>query len=263
MVNPKCDECGFLRTKHKCVRCNKVNVCPECSDKRGYSDLSKIPCAACGPGPTSTTTRENAPAHDEEENPPPPPPDGNVVDAVATAVADDDDDEAGEVAEAVLMADTEEEINKDQPENPENSEQVEGRAVKEKPTRFNGKLGKNAEITAPLKSVLPLEPIRIKYHNTYKQKRCSFIVQDVREFQVGKGDKAEWKVFLVLKWKKEDEKPGGAVERKWKCNFRQCKLVRAGPPNQFFFAKAKKGGRLISPSAENDNLQPNDEVVVE
>ena len=195
MVNPKCDECGFLRTKHKCVRCNKVNVCPECSDKRGYSDLSKITCAACGPGPTSTTTREIAAAPDEEENPPPPPPDGNVVDAVATAVADDNDDEAGEVAEAVLMADTEEQINQEQPENPENSEQVEGRAVKEKPTRFNGKLGKNAEITAPLKSVLPLEPIKVKYPNTYKQKSAVSLCRMSKNFRLGRVTRPNGRFF--------------------------------------------------------------------
>lgn len=121
-----------------------------------------------------------------------------------------------------------------------------GREVTVKPNHFNGKLGKNAEVSVPLKSVVPLQPIKNKYPNTYKQMRCKFIVSGIREFEMGKDEKRKWTMFLMFKWKNEAEKPEGGQATNWKCNFRLCRLERAGPPNQFFFESNKSGNRLIS-----------------
>ena len=45
----------------------------------------------------------------------------------------------------------------------------------------------------------------------------------------------------------------------WRCNFRNCKLESAGPPNQFFFPKQKSRRRLISPSTSSHPTQAIDE----
>ena len=53
--------------------------------------------------------------------------------------------------------------------------------------------------------------------------------------------------------------PNGNENTVWRCNFRNCKLERAGPPNQFFFPKQKNRRGLISPPPSSHPTQAIDE----
>ena len=46
-------------------------------------------------------------------------------------------------------------------ENPKNLNDEDGRKLKGKPKQFNGKFGKNAEVSVPLKSIVPLAPVKL------------------------------------------------------------------------------------------------------
>ena len=260
MANPLCKECKELFTHHKCIQCKAVSVCPLCALKRGYDDLNQILCKKCGPGPESTTTAPEPATGNDEEMPPPPATEEENDDVVATVLAGDDADNIGQAVGALLEAEPANQDEQDGAGNTENQEERDGRKLKKKPPQFNSRLGKNAEVSLPLKSLLPLAPIKEKYQNTYKQKRSRFIVEDVREFEIGK-NKKRWVTFLLLKWKNQSEKPDGNEDTQWKCNFRNCKLERQGPPNQLFFPPPKRGRRLISPQPSSHPTQAtNDEV---
>ena len=47
MNNPICSECNVLPTKYECVACETKPTFPECCDKIGNGDMSKITCEYC------------------------------------------------------------------------------------------------------------------------------------------------------------------------------------------------------------------------
>ena len=88
------------------------------------------------------------------------------------------------------------------------------------PQRFNKRLGKNALVSTLLKNVMPNQRFRDQHPNNYRIRRGKFIVQDYRTRDDGK------KVIIVKHPDHGDDTfeilPGN------------CRLDRAGPPNQFF-----------------------------
>ena len=59
----------------------------------------------------------------------------------------------------------------------------------------------------------------------------------------------------MLKFKIPEEDPGG--DHKWRANCRVCKMVRPGPPNQYFFSKTPRHKRGKQQSAATPpNQQP-------
>ncbi len=94
-----CSKCNFLPTWHKCVECNAIYVCPKCSDKRSYSDLSKITCKLCGTAPVLVSHVEFAADSNDQQMLPLPRPQENVAHDTATVLegnnADKDSEDGG------------------------------------------------------------------------------------------------------------------------------------------------------------------------
>ena len=65
-----------------------------------------------------------------------------------------------------------------------------------------------------------------------------FIVQDLKEFNVGKGRNEVWSIMVVLKFIKSDLYSGGNIE--WKDNFINFKLEHPVPPNQSILPKSAR-----------------------
>ena len=68
-----------------------------------------------------------------------------------------------------------------------------------------------------------------------------FIVQYLKEFNVGKEGNEVWQIMVVLKSKRPYLEPGGNIE--WKAKSRNCKLERPSTPNQYFFPKKQRRTR--------------------
>ena len=174
-----CSKCNILPTRHQCVKCRTVYVCPECADRRGYDNLNNIVCKECNKDHHSSDDATNT---DRSE--------GSEV------VQKNNTGEAGAIVESVQESEKECVISKetvpvyvDAPlpliEAPTVARN-EFCSVTVKPKRLHKKMGKFAEVSVPLKSIIPLNPIKTKYANTYKQTRTTFIVQDLKCFETGK-----------------------------------------------------------------------------
>ena len=87
-------------------------------------------------------------------------------------------------------------------------------------------------------------PIRAAHTNSYKKRQLVFIVQDLKELNVGCGNNEVWKIKAVLKLKRPYLDPEWNIY--WMARFRNWKLERPGPPNQYLFSNKQKKNKKKS-----------------
>ena len=131
-------------------------------------------------------------------------------------------------------------------------------------------MGKNAVVSVYLKNILPINPIKERYPNTYRQERCHFIVGDIKKVKVACRKGEEVIIVVTLKFKDSNEDPRTDVspfDYHWFVRYFSCRLDRPGPPNQLFFVagqKRKATDRRIQPARcrnqQNDNAVPENMV---
>ena len=80
-----------------------------------------------------------------------------------------------------------------------------GYPVKERPKRMNQNMGRNVIVPVKLKNVLLLSPIKDKYPNNYREKRCSFIVGGIKYHLVNTRNGVE--VVVVVEIQKPKVRP--------------------------------------------------------
>lgn len=242
-----CPECKVLPTQHICGVCKTNYVCDLCSQRRGVAE-GIFRCQECVPG---------------------------VHDVVCDAIADNDDGskggiDEGEVFEAVQIGDISAISNTDETNReqdvvastnpaPELDSEFDCRVL-ERPNRLNKKMGKNAIVSVKLKNILPINQIKERYPNDYKEKRCHFIVGDIKKMKVTHRNGDTVIIVLTLKFKSENDDPRTIVpstEFHWHARYSNCRLERPGPPNQLFFSKNNKANTQIEPSTRNQSrIQP-------
>ena len=83
-----------------------------------------------------------------------------------------------------------------------------------------------------------LLPFKRKYPNTWKKMKMNFVVQELRQYEIGKDEKKEWKEFVLLKFKDDKDKIDGDFN--WRTKLTTSKMIKPGPPNQYFFTTKKK-----------------------
>ena len=138
-------------------------------DKHGYSDLSKITCKLCGLALVLVSNVEFAADSNDQQMPPLPRPQENIVHNTATVLEGNNVENDGEDGGAELVTDV---VNEGEHRGPQK--------LTVRPDKFHKSMGKNAEVSVPLKAIVLLAPIKVKYPNTYKQMRGRFIVEDVK-----------------------------------------------------------------------------------
>ena len=62
-----------------------------------------------------------------------------------------------------------------------------------------------------------------------------FVVQDLKEFNVGDDGNGIWKIMVVLKFKRIYLDPGGNIQ--WKSKSSNRNIERPGPPHQYSIPK--------------------------
>ena len=121
------------------------------------------------------------------------------------------------------------------------------REIAEKPQRLHKKMGRNAHVQLLMKNLQPIFPIKNKYPTTYKHLKVSCIVEDLKKFKdKGRRDVVVWTPYLLVRFKTKAEDPGG--RHAWRVNARNVKMVRPGPPNQYFFQTTTKKGTKKAPT---------------
>ena len=131
-------------------------------------------------------------------------------------------------------------------------------------------MGKNAVVSVYLKHVFPINPIKERYPNTYRQERCHFIVGDIKKVKVACIKGEEVLIVVTLKFKDSNEYRRTEIslfDYHWFARYSNCRLERPGPPNQLFFGagqKRKATDRRIQPARcrnqQNDNPVPENMV---
>jgi len=151
--------------------------------------------------------------------------------------------------------------------------------VKNKPKRFNKKMGKNAIVSVLLKNIIPGTTIRQMYPNNYREKRSNFIVGEIKKKKVKKRNEVDIIIVLTLRFKNPTEDPryGSSVGFDevfyWSARYSNCRLEKAGPPNQLFFQtkqskkprrkKQSSTGRTRRKRKRNENDENDEESYVD
>lgn len=221
----KCEECNILPTKHKCIICRSVWLCPECCDKRGLTDLNDIRCRKCQNGDTD----------DRELMPPPPPAKKRPTEVIEVNAHPNDDETTVTQVDGTPCTPAASVITM-----PPKSKIVatEGncRLLQNIPNRMHRKMGMNAEIVVSYKNIIPFLPVKEKHPNTYKLGKCKCIVRGICEYKEErkqrKKKEVSWVPYLLIRFGDVLDDPGG--DNEWRVNLRNCKLIRPGPPNQYF-----------------------------
>ena len=205
-------------------------MCDLCSQRRGIEE-GIFRCHKCAP---DNTLVANDPVDD------------TFVDAVTDDVFADSEDVPIEtkIAEAEASAAEVEQSNDadvvEESAVADTEEEAFDWRVQERPKRLNKKMGRNSIVSVILKNILPVNAIKDKYPNNYKQKRCNFIVGGIKSTQVKtrKGDEVIIVVELRFKNPKEDPRFEDGLDELfyWSAMFANCRLEKAGPPNQIFLS---------------------------
>ena len=110
--------------------------------------------------------------------------------------------------------------------------------------RFAPKLGDGATVSTLIKNIWPSAPLKEKYLNDYKKKRCRFYVSKLvrRKF-----DRDEGVYCIILRFANTEEGPDGVHE--YYCRATAPKLDSPGPPNQYFKTATAAQNRAVARTA--------------